>query len=103
MRAGVIGHDVMLSETNAHGWVPLCSCGWIGAAVPSHSIEHPKTKRHVRQVELTKSIALDAHKLHCHEMAAEIARASERQLAAIGSDIKAANLTLQRRGRWGNG
>lgn len=98
----MLGHDVQLSETNAHGWVPLCSCGWIGAVVPSHSIHHMTTGRAVRQVEITKSIALDAHKIHTHEVRAEIARASDRRLAAIGSDIRAANATLQRRGRYGH-
>lgn len=98
----MIGHDAMLSETNAHGWVALCECGWIGVVVPAHSIHDDKTKRAVRQVEITKSVALDQHKIHTHEVRAEIARASDARLAAIGSDIRAANMTLQRRGRWGS-
>jgi len=93
----------MLSETNAHGWVPLCSCGWIGKAVPAAAWDTKAGARSRRRTEITRSIALDAHKLRTHEVRAEIVRASDARLAAIGSDIKAANLTLQRRGRWGNG
>jgi hypothetical protein len=98
----VIGHDAMLSETNAHGWVPLCSCGWVGTDVPSHSIHNHRTKRNERQTEITKSIALDAHTIHTHEVRAEVARASDAELARIGRAIPLANATLQRRGRWGN-
>lgn len=97
----MIGHDVTLSETNAHGWVPLCSCGWVGTVVPSHSLKHPKTKRHVRQVEITKSVALGQHEIHLHAVRADIALASERELARIGRRIDLANATLQHRGRYG--
>jgi hypothetical protein len=98
----VIGHDVKLSETNAHGWVWVCQCGEVGQVVPCRYAWNDKNRRHQRNVELTKSIALDAHKLHTHEVRAAIARDSDRRLAAIGSDIKAANATLQRRGRYGH-
>lgn len=80
-------------------WV--CECGAIGNVVPMYSPVEGETLRRARRVELTEALALNDHGRHLHDVREEVAAASERALAAIGSDIQAANATLLRRGRWG--
>jgi hypothetical protein len=98
----LIGHEVRLSETNGHGWVPLCECGWIGDVAPMVGYDPKAPLRAKVRRELTQSIALDAHQRHMNQERADIARRSDAELARIGRAIPLANATLQRRGRWGN-
>lgn len=98
----MLGHEPSLTQTNTYGWVALCSCGWIGGVIQPALSGKEKTPRSQRTADLTKSIALDTHAIHLHDVRADIERRSDEHLAAIGSDIKAANRTLQRRGRWGH-
>lgn len=97
----MIGHEPSLSQTNTYGWVPLCECGWIGGVVQPALSRKDNTPRTTRTAELTKSIALDAHAIHLHEVRADIARQVAEALAGIGRSINAANATLQRPRRWG--
>jgi hypothetical protein len=99
----VIGHEVRLSETNRGGFVPICECGWIGAVPPMQYKIDPTTARKRKLRDLSRSLANDAHALHLHDVRADIARDSDRELARIGKLIPLANATLQRRGRWGRG
>jgi hypothetical protein len=98
----MIGHAPRLSETNAHGWVALCECGWIGTVVPMAGYDPSAPLRLKRRREITQSIALDQHAIHLHDVRADIAAESDRELARIGTRINLANSTLQRRGRWGH-
>lgn len=97
----MIGHEPTLSETNTHGWIPLCQCGWIGGVVQMIGYDPAAPQRLSARVELVKAIALDAHAIHLHDVRADIARQSDVALAGIGRSIVAAKATLQRRGRWG--
>lgn len=98
----MLGHECTLSETNAHGWIPLCECGWIGGVIQMVGYDPTGPERLRARVELTKSIAVDAHAIHLHDVRADIARQSDLALAGIGRSIVAANSSLQRRGRWGH-
>lgn len=96
------GHEPSLTESNHGGWTALCSCGWIGETVQLPASPTPRRAGLPARRELAKGIALDAHTLHCHDVAADVARQSERALRDHGRRIDLANAVLQRRGRFGH-
>lgn len=98
----MFGHELTLHETNARGAVPVCECGWFGVVHPAHRHRSLDGKQIITDREPCEDASRVEYSRHLLDMSTEIARASERHLVAIGSDIKAANKTLQRRGRWGN-
>lgn len=97
----MIDHECTLSETNAGGFVPVCECGWIGTVHPMYRPREQETMRKAARRDLTKAAALDEHALHLHEVRADIVRRSDQVLESIPRLSRAANATLQRRGRWG--
>ena len=98
----MIGHACRLSRTNANGVVWVCECGAIGDVVPMVGVTSQAPTRSQRRVELTEGIARARHGSHLEQVRADIARASDAELARIGKLIPFANATLQRRGRWGH-
>lgn len=97
----MIGHECTLTRANSGGVIWLCQCGAIGDVVPMVNADKEITARSRRRLELTEDIARGRHAEHLRKVEADVIALSERRLAALGSDIKAANKTLQRRGRWG--
>lgn len=97
----MIGHAPTLTETNSHGWVPLCECGWIGGVVAVPAPNDEGRPRRPARIEFARALALDYHALHVHEAAADVARQSDLALVAHGRLIDRANETLQHRGRFG--
>lgn len=99
----MLGHEVTLSETNTHGWVPICACGWIGHVVPAAYTKDHRTGRARRQVERTQSVAFAQHDRHLHDVRDQTAREHALALDRHTKLIATATPTLRRVGRWGNG
>jgi hypothetical protein len=47
-------HECTLSQTNAGGFVYVCTCGDVGAVRPAPVHEHPKTKKRTKDYDLAK-------------------------------------------------
>jgi hypothetical protein len=99
----VLGHACELSETNAYGWVPVCSCGWIGSVHPTSRKPGKAGRPSKVQTELARAAAQDEHELHVRDIDAQLQREHRRALDDHGKRIALANEVLQRRGRWGSG
>lgn len=99
----VYGHACSLTETNAYGWVSVCSCGWLGGVHPTSRRLGNKGRPSTVQTELAKGAAGNEHERHLRKVAAQLAADAQRALDDHGRRIDLANRTLQRRGRWGSG
>lgn len=57
-------HTLSLSKTNSCGFVPLCSCGWIGGVHPSWPEHDAKGKRKERNYDEANMRAAAEHRAH---------------------------------------
>ena len=99
----VLGHALRLSETNAHGYVPVCECGWIGPVVSRAGWRDASDRRRYEVAELTKDRARGLHAAHLVAVDNEIARASAAALDSHAAYLAAVAPTVRRIGRWGRG
>jgi hypothetical protein len=80
------------SQTNAGGFVPLCSCGWVGGVHPAVVHEHPKTKKRTKDYDKAKLDAVSEWRHH-HKMT---------HVPLVPPDLSRARDTLTHRGRFGH-
>jgi len=98
----MLGHAVRLSRTNTNGVVWVCECGAIGDVVPMVGCKQKERGLTKRRIAVTESIALARHGAHLEQVRADVARASDAELARIGKMKRLADSTLLVRGRWGH-
>lgn len=99
----MIGHDVMLSETNTKGFIPICECGWIGNVSACGYVVPEAKRRRAMQQELARSEAIRQHATHLVECENEIAVASAEALRKHGEYLKVVTPVVTRLGRFGRG
>lgn len=99
----MIGHEVKLSETNAHGCVAVCECGWIGTVHNCRYSFDEKRKRQLRNVYLTQSFAIVEHGAHLDAVRSNVAAQSMAAMASSAAYVQKVAPTIRKIGRWGSG
>lgn len=98
-----LGHVVMLSETNAGSYVPICECGWLGTVHPLYGVKAGESLRKARRRELTRDAARAEHATHCHDVREATAAAHLVALSKHNEYVRTVAPTVRRIGRWGAG
>lgn len=99
----MLGHDVTLSETNLHGWVPVCECGWIGSVHAHIGFTGDDTQTKQDRIANIRDSATAEHRVHLVEIEHELVKAHAVALDAHAGYVAAVRPTVKRLGRWGNG
>lgn len=63
-------HVLRLSETNRQGYVPMCSCGWLGLAHATRATQRTPNGRRTVQRDESRTAAAIEHAKHVERCAA---------------------------------
>lgn len=99
----MLGHKVTLTETNTHGWIPLCECGWIGIVHQHIAYTGDDTQAKRDRIASIQSNAFLEHHRHLDDERARIAAEHSDALDSHAHYVETARSTLTRIGRWGSG